>query len=233
MTTCPARKTKFPSGESDLKIKIVYTVHPPDEHNAEPTEEFAIAPLRGIHPSCETTASRCGNQGDGPEGRLCEACWFRAHVEKLGWGKAVMDDLMWDGRGEQSSTFVLHGSMDVVGIPEIDFWDDLFVWRCLTLSFGEPLKPVHAKLPAEVRDRLRWYFQEGGVPKHVRCFPKLKMSRDEAWRKCSGGRMQGNPWRKCHSENYWTWTATEQAKASQANLGQHRYPTKTKAHRDH
>lgn len=64
-------------------------------------------------------------------------------------------------------------------------------------------------IPKEVREILDWNFSfsKKYVPdKHVHWVAKSELSRGEAWEQINRNiTSHNNPWRKCHTENYWVW----------------------------
>lgn len=66
-----------------------------------------------------------------------------------------------------------------------------------------PVEVYFEELPAEVQARLRWYTSKDAPNIAAMCFKKSDISRGEAWSLVSP--LPDNPWRKCHTENYWAW----------------------------
>lgn len=72
-------------------------------------------------------------------------------------------------------------------------------------------------LPPEIREIFERHVDNGGEePSHVAFYAKSEKARGDAWAELVAETKEGNPWRKCHTKDYWVWYMTaetaEQAK---------------------
>ncbi len=72
-------------------------------------------------------------------------------------------------------------------------------------------------VPVEVLEALEQYLDETITPERIQFAAKAATSRSEAW-SCFGAPVLDsgqwwNPWRKCHTENYWVWYSVEKSES--------------------
>jgi hypothetical protein len=67
---------------------------------------------------------------------------------------------------------------------------------------------MYPKIPFEVSNHIAW-FLSGRKPVAFSFFLKDTTPRDRAWRQVEArpetSQHEKNPWRKCHTENFWVW----------------------------
>ena len=80
-----------------------------------------------------------------------------------------------------------------------------------------PANPDAMLFPLEVVERVHWYTNKPIPLTHMHYYSKAELSKGEAWQrvpKFAPGNPpkpwhESNPWRKCHTENYWVWFRIE------------------------